>query len=423
MRHQRPAAAASSTTAPSGHVPRLGLAAYTATKHAITGLTRATALDGRAHDIACGQIDVGNAATEMTEGMAAGALQADGSVRPEPRIDVADVARAVCYMASLPLDANGHDGDGDQDALRRPRLAPMGERLDRLPHGRVGGQRPSPSVRRRTSRTWPMSRAMTSCTSSCSRSPPSRQHAGRGYVDVRDGLGVEHHRPIPGSAARARMTSRTASALAKNSPLSRRRTTISGAPVLRVAEDVAVVADGPTWPSTAMRARGPVEQQQQRHRDADEQPGEGVEDQHAQQRGQRGQEVGPGGDAVDAAELAGGDPVEGDQARDVDQLDHGRDHHRGQGRLGRVSNSSVRNSRVRTVRAATTSPDTWERPRRAVHGGLGQAGVTTMLLDSPAPRWPRPARAAPGWRRSRSGAGRHRSWPRRAPRRSRPASP
>jgi NAD(P)-dependent dehydrogenase (short-subunit alcohol dehydrogenase family) len=90
----------------SAHVPRPGSAAYTATKHAITGLTRATALDGRAHDIACGQIDVGNAATEMTEGMAAGALQADGSVRPEPRMDVADVARAVRYMASLPLDAN-----------------------------------------------------------------------------------------------------------------------------------------------------------------------------------------------------------------------------------------------------------------------------------------------------------------------------
>jgi NAD(P)-dependent dehydrogenase (short-subunit alcohol dehydrogenase family) len=90
----------------SAHVPRPGAAAYTATKHAITGLTRATALDGRAHDIACGQIDIGNAATEMTEGMAAGAVQADGSLRPEPRMDVADVARAVCYMASLPLDAN-----------------------------------------------------------------------------------------------------------------------------------------------------------------------------------------------------------------------------------------------------------------------------------------------------------------------------
>jgi NAD(P)-dependent dehydrogenase (short-subunit alcohol dehydrogenase family) len=90
----------------SAHVPRPGSAAYTATKHAVTGLTRATALDGRVHDIACGQIDIGNAATEMTAGMAAGVRQADGSLRPEPRMDVADVARAVCYMASLPLDAN-----------------------------------------------------------------------------------------------------------------------------------------------------------------------------------------------------------------------------------------------------------------------------------------------------------------------------
>jgi NAD(P)-dependent dehydrogenase (short-subunit alcohol dehydrogenase family) len=107
MRHQRPRGGRIVNNGSiSAHVPRPGSAAYTATKHAITGLTRATALDGRAHDIACGQIDVGNAATEMTEGMAAGALQADGSVRPEPRIDVADVARAVCYMASLPLDAN-----------------------------------------------------------------------------------------------------------------------------------------------------------------------------------------------------------------------------------------------------------------------------------------------------------------------------
>ena len=90
----------------SAHVPRPRSIAYTATKHAITGLTRATALDGRAYDIACGQIDVGNAATELTERMAAGILQADGSVRPEPRMDAEEVGRAVRYMASLPLDAN-----------------------------------------------------------------------------------------------------------------------------------------------------------------------------------------------------------------------------------------------------------------------------------------------------------------------------
>jgi NAD(P)-dependent dehydrogenase (short-subunit alcohol dehydrogenase family) len=90
----------------SAHAPRPRSVAYTATKHAITGLTRATSLDGRAHDIACGQIDIGNAATALTEAMAAGVPQADGSVRPEPRMEVADVARAVCCMAGLPLDAN-----------------------------------------------------------------------------------------------------------------------------------------------------------------------------------------------------------------------------------------------------------------------------------------------------------------------------
>jgi NAD(P)-dependent dehydrogenase (short-subunit alcohol dehydrogenase family) len=86
--------------------PRPLSAAYTATKHAITGLTRSTSLDGRRYTIACGQIDVGNAATEMTERMADGALQADGTVRPEPRMAVENVARAVVYMAGLPLDAN-----------------------------------------------------------------------------------------------------------------------------------------------------------------------------------------------------------------------------------------------------------------------------------------------------------------------------
>jgi NAD(P)-dependent dehydrogenase (short-subunit alcohol dehydrogenase family) len=91
----------------SAYVPRLHSAAYTASKHAITGLTRATSLDGRAHGIACGQIDIGNAATEMTAPMrTTGALQPDGSLRREPTIDVAHVARAVVYMATLPLDAN-----------------------------------------------------------------------------------------------------------------------------------------------------------------------------------------------------------------------------------------------------------------------------------------------------------------------------
>ena len=90
----------------SAHVPRPDSAPYTATKHAITGLTRSSSLDGRAYDIACGQIDIGNAATEMTTRMTQGIKQASGHVVVEPRMDVNDVARAVVYMASLPLEAN-----------------------------------------------------------------------------------------------------------------------------------------------------------------------------------------------------------------------------------------------------------------------------------------------------------------------------
>jgi NAD(P)-dependent dehydrogenase (short-subunit alcohol dehydrogenase family) len=90
----------------SAHVPRPDSAPYTATKHAITGLTRSISLDGRAFDIACGQIDIGNAATEMTERMSNGVPQANGSLSVEPRMDVRHVADAVLYMANLPLDAN-----------------------------------------------------------------------------------------------------------------------------------------------------------------------------------------------------------------------------------------------------------------------------------------------------------------------------
>jgi NADP-dependent 3-hydroxy acid dehydrogenase YdfG len=90
----------------SAHSPRPQSIAYTATKHAITGLTKSTALDGRPYDIACGQIDIGNAATDLTTAIAEGAAQADGSLRAEPRMRVEDVARAVVYMASLPLDSN-----------------------------------------------------------------------------------------------------------------------------------------------------------------------------------------------------------------------------------------------------------------------------------------------------------------------------
>ncbi len=90
----------------SAHVPRPNSAPYTATKHAITGLTKSTALDGRKYDIACGQIDIGNAETDMTARMKQGILQANGEIAVEPTMDVDNVARAVVYMASLPLDAN-----------------------------------------------------------------------------------------------------------------------------------------------------------------------------------------------------------------------------------------------------------------------------------------------------------------------------
>jgi NAD(P)-dependent dehydrogenase (short-subunit alcohol dehydrogenase family) len=90
----------------SAHSPRPASVAYTATKHAITGLTKSISLDGRAYGVACGQIDIGNAATEMTEQMAAGVPQADGSIAVEARFDAEHVASAVLYMAGLPLDAN-----------------------------------------------------------------------------------------------------------------------------------------------------------------------------------------------------------------------------------------------------------------------------------------------------------------------------
>lgn len=90
----------------SAHAPRPQAASYTATKHAMTGLTKAIALDGRQYDIACGQIDIGNAASEMTQVMGKGVLQADGSTRPEPLMNTDHVASAVLYMAGLPLEAN-----------------------------------------------------------------------------------------------------------------------------------------------------------------------------------------------------------------------------------------------------------------------------------------------------------------------------
>ena len=90
----------------SAHTPRPLTVAYTATKHAITGLTKSTALDGRAYDIACGQIDIGNAISPLTERMAQGVMQPDGTMKPEARMAVDDVGRAVSYMASLSLESN-----------------------------------------------------------------------------------------------------------------------------------------------------------------------------------------------------------------------------------------------------------------------------------------------------------------------------
>jgi len=90
----------------SAHAPRPHSAPYTATKHAVTGLTKCISLDGRPHDIACGQIDIGNALTELAARMGKGVPQADGAVQVEPLMDVAHVGRAVLYMANLPLDAN-----------------------------------------------------------------------------------------------------------------------------------------------------------------------------------------------------------------------------------------------------------------------------------------------------------------------------
>jgi len=90
----------------SAHAPRPNSAPYTATKHAVTGLTKSTSLDGRPYDIACGQIDIGNAETDMTARMTAGVRQPNGTLMPEPRMNVDDVARAVVYMASLPLESN-----------------------------------------------------------------------------------------------------------------------------------------------------------------------------------------------------------------------------------------------------------------------------------------------------------------------------
>ena len=90
----------------SAHAPRPNSSPYTSTKHAITGLTKSASLDGRKYNIACGQIDIGNAASDMTARMSGGVPQANGTIMPEPTMDVEDVARSIVFMASLPLDSN-----------------------------------------------------------------------------------------------------------------------------------------------------------------------------------------------------------------------------------------------------------------------------------------------------------------------------
>ena len=139
----------------SAHVPRPHSVAYTATKHAITGLTKSISLEGRAYDIACGQIDIGNAATEMTAAMERGVPQADGSIAAEPTMDVRHTAEAVVYMAGLPLDANVavHDHHGDQDAVHRPRLGPARGHLPQ-----VSRSRPPRRPRRAAARSRPSRR-------------------------------------------------------------------------------------------------------------------------------------------------------------------------------------------------------------------------------------------------------------------------
>ncbi len=108
----------------SAHVPRPNSIAYTTAKHAVTGLTKSTSLDGRKYDISCGQIDVGNALTEMTQRMTRGVPQPNGEIMIEPTMDVENVARAVVFMATVTPEANVqiHHRDGDQDAVCRPRL-------------------------------------------------------------------------------------------------------------------------------------------------------------------------------------------------------------------------------------------------------------------------------------------------------------
>ena len=129
----------------SAYAPRYGSVAYTASKHAITGLTKAVSLDGRAFDIACGQIDIGNAASDMTARMTGGVPQADGHLAPEPRIDVEHVAAggAADGRAAARRERAVHDDHGDEDALRRPRLRLRGRMPAKVPGGASRNRQPA----------------------------------------------------------------------------------------------------------------------------------------------------------------------------------------------------------------------------------------------------------------------------------------
>ena len=145
----------------SAHVPRPFSVPYTATKHAITGLTKSIALDGRAYDIACGQIDIGNALTDMARKMTRGVPQADGRIAVEPTMDVEEVGAAIVHMASLPLDHQHphHDHHGDQDAVCGAGVVqPLRLRVDQAwferPTGAVGRPRAAGAS---GSSNWPIS--------------------------------------------------------------------------------------------------------------------------------------------------------------------------------------------------------------------------------------------------------------------------
>jgi hypothetical protein len=205
------------------------------------------------------------------------------------------------------------------------------------------------------------------------------QHAGGADVDVGGRLGVQDDRPGPRLGGVGQDGGPDGVGVGEEQPaLDPQQRDPRGQLVLGVPLDVAVLAGHARDLAEHghMGPRGPVQQQQQRHDDPEEQPGQGVEDQHPGQGGHGGQEVGPGGDAVDAAQLAGGDPVQGDQGRQVDQLDDGGDHHRGQGGLGQLLEQAGEEQQGEDGEGGHDQPrHLGAGPGGAVHGRLGEAAV------------------------------------------------